>query len=141
MPNSLCWERGPREGLCCSLGLIMLGLRPRAAKPLIVAAVLYACAAALPRPMAKIAVADPNVVVVDFHSHTNFSGDARKGFTPEENRAWHRGAGFNVAYVSDHRSFGGAESGLHGNPARVLHRSLRVGWEKLHFIRKLMLNR
>ncbi|MFN2601836.1 MAG: hypothetical protein ABR582_03650 [Gemmatimonadaceae bacterium] len=102
-----------------ALGLIILGLRPRAAAPLIVVAVLYVCAAALPRPMAKIAVADQNVVVADFHSHTNFSGDARKGFTPEENRTWHRGAGFNVAYVSDHRSFGGAASGLHGNPARA----------------------
>jgi len=102
-----------------ALGLIVFGFRPRAVAPLIVVAILYVCAAALPRPMARIAVADPNVVVVDFHSHTNFSGDARKGFTPEENRAWHQGAGFNVAYVSDHRSFGGAESALHGNPARA----------------------
>ena len=102
-----------------ALGLILLGFRPRASSPLIVVAVLYVCAAALPRPMAKIAVADPNVVVADFHSHTNFSGDARKGFTPEENREWHRSAGFNVAYVSDHREFGGAESALRANPARA----------------------
>lgn len=102
-----------------ALGLILFGLRPRAALPLVVVAILYVCAAALPRPMAKIVVADPNIVVADFHSHTNFSGDARKGFTPEENRAWHRGAGFNVAYISDHRTFGGAEAGLHANPARA----------------------
>jgi hypothetical protein len=102
-----------------AFGLIAFGLRPRAALPLIVVAILYVGAAVLPRPMAKLVLADPNVVVVDFHSHTNFSGDARKGFTPDENRAWHRGAGFNVAYVSDHRSFGGAEAGLRANPLRA----------------------
>ena len=101
------------------LGLIVFGFRARAALPLLALAILYVCAAALPRPMAKIVVTDPTVVVVDFHSHTNFSGDARMGFSPEENRAWHREAGFNVAYISDHRSFGGAEAGLHGNPARA----------------------
>ena len=102
-----------------ALGLIVFGLRQRAALPLLVLAILYVYAAALPRAMAKLVVADPNIVVADFHSHTNFSGDARKEFSPQENRDWHRQAGFNVGYISDHRSFGGAEAGLHGNPARA----------------------
>jgi predicted metal-dependent phosphoesterase TrpH len=79
----------------------------------------YACAAALPRPMAMLSVSDPNVVRVDFHSHTNFSHDARRGFTPEANRAWHRAAGFDVAYISDHNSFTGAEAAGKRNPARA----------------------
>lgn len=79
---------------------------------------VYACAAALPRPMAMLSVSDPNVVRVDFHSHTNFSNDARRGFTPEANRAWHRAAGFDVAYISDHNSFAGAEAAGKRNPAR-----------------------
>lgn len=102
-----------------ALGLIFFGLRPRAVLPLVIVAIFYVCAAALLRPMAKLVVADPNIIVVDFHSHTNFSGDARKGFTPEENREWHRSAGFNVAYVSDHRTFAGADAALRENPSRA----------------------
>lgn len=86
---------------------------------LVALALLYACAAALPRPMAALAVTDPNVVRVDFHSHTNASGDARSRFSPEENRAWHQRGGFDVAYISDHRSFAGAESARVRNPARA----------------------
>ncbi len=78
-----------------------------------------ACAAFLPRPMAMLSVSDPNTVRVDFHSHTSFSHDARRGFTPEENRAWHRAAGFDVAYISDHNSFTGAEAAERRNPARA----------------------
>ena len=82
-------------------------------------AILYACVAALPRPMAALAVSDPNVIRVDFHSHTNASGDARSGFSPEANRAWHARGGFDAAYISDHRSFDGAEAGLSRNPKRA----------------------
>lgn len=95
--------RGALAGGAISLGILL---------------VLYACALALPRPMAAIAVVDSSVVVVDFHSHTNFSGDARSGFSPEDNRAWHRRGGFDVAYISDHRSFSGAEAALKRNPLR-----------------------
>lgn len=84
---------------------------------LVVLLVLYACATALPRPMAAIAVSDSNLVVVDFHSHTNASGDARSGFSPEANRDWHTRGGFDAAYISDHRSFGGAEIARSRNPA------------------------
>ena len=82
-------------------------------------AILYACVAALPRPMAALAVSDRNVIRVDFHSHTNASGDARSGFSPEANRAWHVRGGFDAAYISDHRSFDGAEAGLSRNPKRA----------------------
>ena len=80
---------------------------------------LYACAAVLPRPMAKIVVGNPSEVIVDFHSHTNASEDARAGFSPEDNREWHRRGGFDVAYVSDHSSFTGVEAGRSRNPARA----------------------
>ena len=80
---------------------------------------VYACAAVLPRPMTAIVVSDPSAVIVDFHSHTNASDDARDGFSPEDNRAWHRRGGFNVAYISDHRSFSGTEAGLNRNPQRA----------------------
>ena len=101
------------------VGLMLFRLRLRAALPLAILVFLYICAAALPRPMAKLVVSDPNMIVADFHSHTSFSGDARRGFSPEENRTWHRNAGFNVAYISDHRSFSGAEEAVKNNPAKA----------------------
>lgn len=79
---------------------------------------LYASVAALPRPMAGISVSDRNLVVVDFHSHTSASHDTRKSFSPEANRTWHKRGGFDAAYISDHRSFEGAERARSRNPAR-----------------------
>lgn len=87
-----------------------------AASAFVVLLAVYAIAAVMPRPMASLAVRDPDVVSVDFHSHTNSSGDARRGFTPEENRSWHRGGGFDAAYISDHRTFAGAEAARKRNP-------------------------
>ena len=72
-----------------------------------------------PRPMAQLRVNDPDVVIVDFHSHTGTSHDVRKSFTHEDNRDWHRGAGFHVGYISDHVKFDGAVAARAGNPARA----------------------
>jgi hypothetical protein len=69
--------------------------------------------------MAAIEMQDPNAVVIDFHSHTNASWDANKSFTPERNRAWHTASGFDVAYVSDHKSLAGAKAGMVKNPAHA----------------------
>ncbi|HEV8446115.1 MAG TPA: hypothetical protein VGQ44_04825 [Gemmatimonadaceae bacterium] len=77
----------------------------------------YAAAAYLPRPMASLTVSDETVLAVDFHSHTEASHDGRKGWTDDDVRAWHRDAGYDVAYITDHRSFTGAERGIASNPA------------------------
>lgn len=79
----------------------------------------YGGAAALPRPMAAIRVNAPDVVVVDFHSHTYASHDARRSLTTTRNRAWHRASGYHVAYVSDHLVFHGASAARELNPARA----------------------
>jgi hypothetical protein len=76
-------------------------------------------AAVMPRPMARLAMLNPDDLVLDIHSHTNFSHDARASFTVQDNRAWHRAAGFDVAYITDHRCFDGAAEGLRGNPKRA----------------------
>jgi hypothetical protein len=68
------------------------------------------------RPMAALALRDPDLLAVDFHSHTSASHDGRAGFDAEENRQWHSSAGFAAAYVTDHRSVEGAVSGANGNP-------------------------
>ena len=67
------------------------------------------------RPMAALDVA-PDVVAVDFHAHTRYSHDGRPDWGPEDVRAWHRDAGFDVAYVTDHRTFEGARDAWANNP-------------------------
>ena len=97
---------------------------------------LYAAVAIMPRPMAALDASD-NILVIDFHSHTRFSHDGRPDWTPEDLRAWHRNAGFNVAYVTDHRTFEGARDGWANNPARagdgtVLLPGIEVVWRGEH---------
>jgi hypothetical protein len=89
---------------------------------------VYASAAAavilIPRPMARIALSDPDRLAVDFHSHTSYSWDARKSFTPEQNMRWHSRAGFDAAFITDHNRVDGAteawELFLEGEPPRSM---------------------
>jgi hypothetical protein len=69
------------------------------------------------RPMASISVGDPDLIAIDFHSHTSASHDGRAGFDAEHNRAWHRSAGYDAVYVTDHRTFDGAVEGSKDNPS------------------------
>lgn len=78
--------------------------------------VTYAAVAFLPRPMASMTVSDETVLAVDFHAHTQASHDGRRGWTDDDVRAWYRDAGFDAAYITDHRSFAGAERGVASNP-------------------------
>lgn len=55
-----------------------------------------------PRPMARLVAGDPNCLLIDFHSHTSFSHDGRKSFTPTANRRWHERQGFGAAFITDH---------------------------------------
>jgi hypothetical protein len=86
------------------------------AATLLVLGILEAAAAFLPRPMASLAINDPDIVRVDFHSHTAASHDVRQSFSAEDNREWHRRGGFDIAYITDHVKFGGAEAALARNP-------------------------
>jgi hypothetical protein len=79
-------------------------------------AALYAADVFVPRPIAALVVTDPDVVAVDFHSHTSFSHDGRRSFSPARNRAWHRAGGWDVAYVTDHGTLVGARQALGDNP-------------------------
>jgi predicted metal-dependent phosphoesterase TrpH len=83
--------------------------------PLVVLVGVYAAMILLPRPMAALDVG-PNVLAIDFHAHTKYSHDGRSDWTPEDVRAWHRDAGYGVAYVTDHRSFEGARDAWANNP-------------------------
>lgn len=73
----------------------------------------------VPRPMARLVVDDPDLIAVDVHAHTASSHDARPDWTQARVREWHRASGFNVAYITDHKRFGGAIDALATNPARA----------------------
>ena len=63
------------------------------------------------RPMAALAGTGPGNVVFDVHSHTNVSHDVRgtlmRGFDTEADLRWHRRAGFDAVFVTDHNSVAG----------------------------------
>lgn len=80
----------------------------------------YAAVVALRRPMAALRVEDPDVAVVDFHSHTDRSHDGRNGFGQDANRRWHTAAGFDVAYVTDHYTWGRDDSSAAAGRGTVL---------------------
>jgi hypothetical protein len=71
------------------------------------------------RPMAALRLDDSDLLAVDFHSHTSESHDGRAGFDAERNREWHRSAGFNAAYITDHQTLDGALNAMEGNPAKA----------------------
>lgn len=79
----------------------------------------YVLAALLPRPMAALAMSDDTVLSIDFHAHTKYSHDGRPGWTEDDVRSWHRGAGYDVAYITDHATFEGAERGIAANPGQA----------------------
>ena len=99
-------RRPTREALCAAAALAAL-------------LALYAAAALIPRPMASIRLASPDLLAVDFHSHTNHSHDGWSLFTAARNRAWHEAGGFHVAYVTDHYTWAGVDEALPANPARA----------------------
>lgn len=82
----------------------------------VIVAIVEAAVAFAPRPMARLTSANPDFVIVDFHSHTGASHDVRKSFSAEDNRAWHAASGFNAAWITDHVTFAGAVTGRHSNP-------------------------
>jgi hypothetical protein len=100
--------------------------------------VVYLMAIVMPRPMAALAAESPDVVVtVDFHAHTRYSHDGRPGWDPSDVRAWHRSAGFDAAYISDHRTVQGAELGIVDNPTEagqgtMLLQALEASWRGEH---------
>ena len=73
----------------------------------------------VPRPMARLQVDDRDLVAVDVHAHTSSSHDARPAWTQDRVRRWHRESGFDVAYITDHKRFGGAIDAVATNPARA----------------------
>jgi hypothetical protein len=66
------------------------------------------------RPMLALQGSAPGEIVVDFHSHTNASHDVKdtwmRGFDAEANRRWHRRAGFDAFFITDHNNVNGLDT-------------------------------
>jgi hypothetical protein len=73
---------------------------------------IYGLAVIMPRPMAKLVKTRPDIIAVDFHAHTSHSHDGRKGWTAKDVQNWHTASGYDVAYITDHRSIEGAREGI-----------------------------
>jgi hypothetical protein len=73
------------------------------------------------RPMAALAGVPQDDVVFDVHSHTNVSHDVRgtlmRGYDTEANLRWHRRAGFDAVFITDHNTVEGLRPHT-GPPAR-----------------------
>ena len=63
----------------------------------------------LPRPIPRLVATDPDLLVLDVHSHTALSHDGRPGFGATRNARWHGRAGFDAAFITDHNVFGAAK--------------------------------
>lgn len=103
---------------------------------LVILVAIYLTGILAPRPMAALE-ASTELLVVDFHTHTKYSHDGRPDWTPEDVRLWHRDAGFDVAYISDHRTFEGARDAWANNPElasqrTVLIPAIEVSWRGEH---------
>lgn len=106
----------PRRGLTVMRSALeLLG----AIAALVALLAFYAAAVFLPRPMVAIRLDDPDLLAVDFHSHTNRSHDGWSRFTAARNRAWHESGGFDAAYVTDHYTWAGVDDATPANPARA----------------------
>ena len=98
---------------------------------------VYVVALLVPRPMAALQKDNLAILAVDFHAHTKYSHDGRWNWEAEDVRRWHRKSGFDVAYISDHRSFDGAREGWANNPTQsgtetILLPAIEAVWKGEH---------
>lgn len=71
------------------------------------------------RPMVALESYDPDLVIVDFHSHTDSSHDGRPGFDVGARREWHSSAGFDLAYLTDHANLDAIPAAEGENPTQA----------------------
>ena len=131
------WRRLPELDVAITPGRRAVRIAARVGIALTALVGLYLAAILLPRPMAGLDTAGPDLVAIDFHTHTKYSHDGRPGWDAEDVREWHRKAGFDVAYVSDHRTFDGAREGWANNPtssgeATLLLPAIEAVWKGEH---------
>ena len=91
--------------------------------------------ALFPRPTARIQIDDPDILAVDFHSHTTHSHDGRRFppfYTPMRNIEWHRAQGFGAGFITDHNVVAGALEAKDASNSKPGYRSLAGTELSLH---------
>ena len=101
-----CWYASPCGARRPPAGAARGGVRRRVRPGALAAFVAWGYW--LPRPIPRLVATDPDVLVLDVHSHTAMSHDGRPGFGAAQNAGWHARAGFDAAFVTDHNVFGAA---------------------------------
>lgn len=126
--------------------------RPRRSKPNYLREVLLAAGSVLAftlfvvagaiwhRPMLALAGTGPDVMAVDFHSHTDASHDVKgtlmAGFDAEANRRWHARAGFDAVFITDHNTLAGFRAARKGpgEPRPYLCPGIEVSAYQAHIV-------
>lgn len=116
-------EEAAHPGFSVMLAVLELG---GALFFLIALLAFYAAAVFLPRPMVALRLDDPDLLAVDFHSHTNHSHDGWSRFTVARSRAWHEAGGFGAAYITDHYTWAGVDEAAPANPPRAGERTVML---------------
>ena len=130
------WRRGHRIPATVTPARRVVRHAARIGLAVVSLVVAYAVAVLLPRPMARLEVGT-DILAIDFHAHTRHSHDGRWNWTAEDVRTWHRKGGYDVAYVTDHRTYDGAREGWANNPAfagqgTLLLPGIEVVWKGEH---------
>jgi len=63
----------------------------------------------VPHPMVRLVASDPDILLIDFHSHTQVSHDGRSSFSAEANMRWHRDQGYGASFITDHNRIESSE--------------------------------
>lgn len=92
-------------------------------------ALFAAWAVYFPRAAARLELDDPSSAALDFHSHTNFSWDGVRGFSPERSALWHESAGYQGAFLTDHGNRRGVGAAHVADPRRLPEFSFLEGEE------------
>jgi len=86
----------------------------------------------IPRPEASIAMTDPDVLVLDFHTHTNRSWDGQIDATPLRQMQKRAKEGFNAFFITDHNHPLSALEAGELSERRSLHRgAVALGGEEI----------
>ncbi len=93
-------------GLCFWLGGAKTGVVSSA-----ILVVFLAWGVLGPRPMARLVASNPDILIIDFHSHTSASHDGRPSFGTLANMRWHKEQGYGAAFITDHNRIQNALEG------------------------------
>lgn len=128
--RSLDPDAGPPVGLVRELGVLLLALVALAA--FVAGGMLWH------RPMVSLQGLPPNLVTVDFHSHTRASHDVTgtlmQGFDAEASRRWHHSGGFDIAFVTDHNTVEGFPADWRQAGSTLLCPGLEISAWRAHIV-------